>query len=63
MDQYADVYQWIVQADRSGGHTKYWTDDFQRFAKTLNQGVSTHVFAAFHDSISSTGTTSLHPEN
>ncbi|EEA23528.1 hypothetical protein TMatcc_002408 [Talaromyces marneffei ATCC 18224] len=44
----ANGFQGLVQVDRELGNRNYW-GPFQR--RTPNQGVSTHVFASFHDSI------------
>jgi hypothetical protein len=42
----------IDQLDRQQGHREFW-GGFNY--KTLDQGVATHVFASFHDSISLKG--------
>jgi NAD(P)-dependent dehydrogenase (short-subunit alcohol dehydrogenase family) len=44
-----------VKADRAQGHSQFWVDDLSALFKTMEQGVATHVFAAFHPSISATG--------
>lgn len=45
----------IVKADRAQGHSEFWVHDLSALFKTMEQGVATHVFAAFHPSISATG--------
>lgn len=45
----------IVKADRAQGHSEFWVHDLSALFKNMEQGVATHVFAAFHPSISATG--------
>ncbi|GAM33902.1 short-chain dehydrogenase [Talaromyces pinophilus] len=56
----ADGFQGLLQVDREMGNSKYW-GPFQ--PRTLNQGVSTHVFASFHDSITLTSNNGLYLED
>ena len=44
-----------VKADRARGHSQFWVDDISLLFKTMEQGVATHVFAAFHPSVSALG--------
>ena len=43
-----------VAADRAQGHSQYWLDDFSSIYKTLPEGVATHIYASFDDSLTPT---------
>ncbi|KAL4956788.1 hypothetical protein BDW69DRAFT_181246 [Aspergillus filifer] len=41
----------LAAFNRVQGHSLFWLDDWSGLIKSLAQGIATHVFAAFHDSI------------
>ncbi|KAL4887331.1 short-chain dehydrogenase [Aspergillus karnatakaensis] len=43
----------LVEKDRSQGHSLFWValEEWSKFFKTIQQGIATHVYAAFHEEI------------
>ncbi|KAL5343191.1 short-chain dehydrogenase [Aspergillus crustosus] len=42
----------LLGLDYSQGHTQFKVEDWSNYFKTIEQGIATHVYAAFHDDIS-----------
>ncbi|KAJ5813254.1 uncharacterized protein N7503_000004 [Penicillium pulvis] len=46
-----DYLKELMAKDRAQGHSQYWLDDFFSIDKSISQGIATHMYAVFHDSV------------